>query len=54
MTKQHMYLVESVGKRVVPAGRSAQGSPEIDDELVSPRGGFAFGGLLQRPHQLYC
>jgi hypothetical protein len=54
MTIQNMYLVESVGKRVVPAGRSAQGSPEIDDEFVSTRGGFAFGGLLQRPHQLYC
>jgi hypothetical protein len=44
------YLVESVGKRVVPARRSAQGSPEIDVELVPAWGLFSFRRRLQRPY----
>jgi hypothetical protein len=48
------YFVESVGKRVVPTRSSAQGLPEIDDELVPPWSGFALGGRLQCPYQLYC
>jgi hypothetical protein len=48
------YLVESVGKRVVPARSNAEGSPEIDDELVAARGCFAVGCRMQHPYQLYC
>ena len=48
--REKTYLVESVGKRLVPARRSADGSPEIDDELVSTRGSFTFRRRLQRPY----